>query len=313
MYTIRQEDVAPRQVPPSGPASFRLPEQIGTGDTRHFEIESGLGLLETRFRLRRDFAYDSFVDAPDRVLVVTVALDGVSTFDPGAGRPIEYRKGRTTISAFSSSRGRRTYFAGGLTHQLRVFAREGWLNRNVGEKTAGELLASCATGSREGLMSAPLVALSLRGIEGLAQDDARGRLLRRGLALALISLESARAADGVRKDAASVLSPRDVSLIRKAREILEVRLEDPPTVRELARLAGLNEAKLKAGFREIYSSTPHRMLHELRMQRAWDLLSNSRCHVASAGYAVGYRHPGNFSAAFARHFGVTAKSVKRMQ
>lgn len=311
MYLIRQEDVAPKHLPVEGPARFSLPQQVGEGYSQYFEVEAGLGILETRYRPHRDFAYDSVVSATDRMLVITIGLEGVSEFACSSGTPIEYRKGFTSLTTFRESEGRRRYFPCGTTHQLRMLAGEAWLNRNLGEESAHQLLSPAGPVPRLCMPTAPVVASSLQKIETLGSEDARARLLRRGLALTVIASELARLENAGPSHAATSLSPRDARTVRKARELLQANIVEPPTLRELAELAGTNESKLKAGFHALYGSTPHRMLFELRMQHAWKLLSESGCQVSAAAYAVGYRHPGNFSAAFARHFGVAAKSVKR--
>jgi AraC-like DNA-binding protein len=80
------------------------------------------------------------------------------------------------------------------------------------------------------------------------------------------------------------------------------------TVQYLCLATGLNEFKLKQGFRALYGDSPMRLLTGMRMRRAWELLEGG-CQVAQAAYQVGYRHPANFSAAFTRFHGRAPKSV----
>ena len=46
-----------------------------------------------------------------------------------------------------------------------------------------------------------------------------------------------------------------VRKIRTAKEYLLTHLETPPSLKELARISGLNEYQLKAGFKEVYGNT----------------------------------------------------------
>jgi AraC-like DNA-binding protein len=62
------------------------------------------------------------------------------------------------------------------------------------------------------------------------------------------------------------------------------------------------------GTLDMHIHTPHRMLHEIRMRKAYTLLE-SGCQVAQTAYQVGYKFPNNFSAAFTRFFGKSPKSV----
>jgi len=75
------------------------------------------------------------------------------------------------------------------------------------------------------------------------------------------------------------------------------------TLPYLCAAVGLNP---KAGMHYRFNSTPHRMLQETRMRKAYTLLE-SGCQVAQAAYQVGYKFPNNFSAAFTRFFGKTPK------
>ena len=54
------------------------------------------------------------------------------------------------------------------------------------------------------------------------------------------------------------LSSGDLERIHAARTLLEQRMENPPTLSELSRTTGLNEFKLKRGFRQVFGTTPLR-------------------------------------------------------
>jgi len=54
----------------------------------------------------------------------------------------------------------------------------------------------------------------------------------------------------------------DIDRIHYAKEILIQRLNNPPSLMELARLVGLNERKLKIGFREVFKTTAFSYLHD---------------------------------------------------
>ena len=104
------------------------------------------------------------------------------------------------------------------------------------------------------------------------------------------------------------LSQADIARLEQARALMVEQLNRDLTVQYLCLATGLNEFKLKEGFRKHYGTSPGRLLTELRMRRAWELLETG-CQVAQAAYRVGYRHPANFSAAFTRFHGRTPKSV----
>lgn len=105
------------------------------------------------------------------------------------------------------------------------------------------------------------------------------------------------------------LNQGDWERIHHARQILHTNLQTPPTLMELARQVGLNDRKLKEGFRQVFDTTVFGYLTEQRMATACQLLAQQRS-VAAVAAAVGYASPTAFSGAFRRKFGVTPKAYQ---
>ena len=102
------------------------------------------------------------------------------------------------------------------------------------------------------------------------------------------------------------LEQDDIDRIHYAREILTQHLDNPPSLMELAQQVGLNDRKLKAGFREVFKTTAFSYLHDCRMERARELLRHKRT-IATVAAAVGYASPTAFNRAFRRKFGMNPK------
>lgn len=73
---------------------------------------------------------------------------------------------------------------------------------------------------------------------------------------------------------------------------------------ELAQTVGLNEFKLKNGFRQIFGTTVFKHLHNCRMEKARQLLEEGNYTVTQVAWTVGFANRGDFAAAFRRKFGV---------
>jgi AraC-like DNA-binding protein len=106
-------------------------------------------------------------------------------------------------------------------------------------------------------------------------------------------------------------SARELRCLHVARDILKSQMAHPPTIREVARAAGLNETTLKHGFRTVFGETPFDFSVRCRMQRALSLLREERMPMARVAEAVGYRHPTTFATAFRRHFGLQPRQIRR--
>lgn len=98
-----------------------------------------------------------------------------------------------------------------------------------------------------------------------------------------------------------------VRKIKNAKEHLLKNDDNPPTIKELAKIAGLNEYQLKAGFKEIYGNTVFGYLLDHKMDHARVLLDSQKFQVAQVAYQIGYTNPSHFIAAFKKKFGVTPK------
>jgi AraC-like DNA-binding protein len=95
--------------------------------------------------------------------------------------------------------------------------------------------------------------------------------------------------------------------IKHAKEFLLKKLESPPTLKELAKIVGLNEYQLKVGFKEIYGNTVYGFLLDHRLDHARALLDTNRFQVNEVAYQIGYTNPSHFIAAFKKKFGITPK------
>lgn len=102
----------------------------------------------------------------------------------------------------------------------------------------------------------------------------------------------------------------DLRRIHRARDILDQRLSDPPSIASLARSVGVNDFKLKRSFKEVFGTTIFGYVRQQRMQRAAaDLYAGMQ--VCEAAAAVGYECPRCFADAFRRHYGILPSEVTR--
>lgn len=100
---------------------------------------------------------------------------------------------------------------------------------------------------------------------------------------------------------------KTVRKIKHVKEYLLKNIDSPPSLKELAKFAGLNEYQLKVGFKEIYGNTVFGYLLEHRLDHARVLLDSAKFQVNEVAYQVGYTNPSHFIAAFRKKFGITPK------
>jgi len=106
-------------------------------------------------------------------------------------------------------------------------------------------------------------------------------------------------------------SKDDLDSIYLAREIILKEMQHPPTLTQLARRCGLNEFKLKKGFKQIFNNTVFGYLNIARLEQAKSMLLENKSTLSAIAFETGYAHPQHFSRAFKKHFGVTPGSLTR--
>ena len=108
----------------------------------------------------------------------------------------------------------------------------------------------------------------------------------------------------------SGLHAEDIDRIHYASTILLQRLENPPSLLELARLVGLNDYKLKQGFHRVFGTTVFGYLLTHRMERAKQLLAQPTFNVAGVAQAIGYTSQSHFCRTFKKQFGMAPRRYR---
>ncbi|WP_185154359.1 helix-turn-helix transcriptional regulator [Fulvivirga sp. M361] len=107
-----------------------------------------------------------------------------------------------------------------------------------------------------------------------------------------------------------IKSAIDKRKLIEAKELLSSRIENPPTIVELSKLIGINEYKLKRGFKELFGTTVFGLIHRSRMSLAKRLLLDTEKTVKEVAYETGYSSPQHFSKAFRKEFSVSPNSIR---
>ena len=98
-----------------------------------------------------------------------------------------------------------------------------------------------------------------------------------------------------------------VRKIKHAKEYLLKNLDSAPTLKELSKMAGLNEFQLKVGFKEIYGNTVYGYLLDHKLDHARTLLDTKKFKVNEVAFQTGYTNTSHFISAFRKKYGLTPK------
>ncbi|HAT90863.1 helix-turn-helix transcriptional regulator [Sphingobacterium sp. UBA7038] len=108
----------------------------------------------------------------------------------------------------------------------------------------------------------------------------------------------------------SLFHEEDVQRLEMARQILEQRIANPPTQKELAAEVLTSESKLRKDFKEYFSVTIHDYLTRVRMEKAKSYLLEDKMTVYEVALLTGYGHQNNFSSAFKKYYGISPGELK---
>lgn len=103
----------------------------------------------------------------------------------------------------------------------------------------------------------------------------------------------------------------DKEKILAARDLVVENVASPPSLSEIARITGLNEFKLKKGFKETFNSTVFGYLSEHRLELARERLMNTTETASEIAFQLGYASPQHFNNAFRKKFGASPGSFRK--
>jgi AraC-like DNA-binding protein len=108
-----------------------------------------------------------------------------------------------------------------------------------------------------------------------------------------------------------ILREYDIEKLVEAKKILLSNLKNPPTIPALSKLVGINQQKLKSGFKSIFAMTIGAFVRSERLKLGKMLLLQNHQSVRDVAIEVGYSNPSNFTKWFKKSYGVYPKNFKK--
>ena len=111
---------------------------------------------------------------------------------------------------------------------------------------------------------------------------------------------------------AALPSTSDAEIIQRLYNYIVQNLEEPlPSVKELAKMLGTNEFKLKDGFRHFFNTSIYQLYHEERLKKAHMLVQQTSLALKEIAFMSGFNDYTNFAKAFKKRFGYAPSQVLR--
>lgn len=103
----------------------------------------------------------------------------------------------------------------------------------------------------------------------------------------------------------------DIEKLHRAKKLLEDDISHHHSLAELSRNSGLNDFKLKKGFKELFGTTVFGYLHGLRMENARTMLFDDSKTIAEIAVHCGYAYVQSFTTAFKNKYGTTPEKFRK--
>lgn len=248
---------------------------------------------------------------------LSVFLDGRGTLSVTGARPLAIEPGMAVLFTSNRySRGENRVPAGQHFHVVDLRFESRFLMKAGGVALArlgGDLLTEHSRPEQEvSLVGFPAPPPLLRIAREIATCQISEELPRRlylyGRAIDSLGIVVGSLRDATTKSLA--LRNADRQRVDRARQIIEVQYEADWTIPRLAREVGLNERKLKEGFRHIVGNSVHAYLRQVRLDAAASLLRDGHS-VTEAALAVGFDNLSHFSKVFRAAKGVSPSQYVR--
>lgn len=131
-----------------------------------------------------------------------------------------------------------------------------------------------------------------------------------GKSMELLALQLKQFEDDMDPDTRFVtIKKYDLEKILKAKEILISDLQNAPTIRDLAKMTGINQQKLKNGFKQVFNRTINQYLIDIRMETAKFLIMDGKSSIQDVAESVGYSNRGHFARKFREKYGILPKDA----
>ena len=159
---------------------------------------------------------------------------------------------------------------------------------------------------QDGVIS-PSMAIILNQLMHFNLNASIQTLYFKGKVYELLSHYFNQTVEGGAEQCPFLVDASNVAKIKKAKDIIINRMTEPPSLQELAEMAGLSLRKLKEGFKQIYGATVYQFLFDYKMEVSRRLLESGEFNVNEVGLKVGYSTASHFISAFKKKYGTTPK------
>jgi AraC-like DNA-binding protein len=124
--------------------------------------------------------------------------------------------------------------------------------------------------------------------------------------LFVLQMQQAQTVSDCKNDQCSAIDKEKLCAVKN---YIEDAYLEAFSLKDLTYKFGLNEFKLKKGYRQLFQTTVFGHIHQLRMGKAKKLLEEKAMNVSEAAFFIGYDNVSSFCTEFKKRFGCTPGKI----
>ncbi|KKO52659.1 helix-turn-helix transcriptional regulator [Paenibacillus sp. DMB20] len=289
--------------------TFSFPGESGTGRLRRIQLRPGLEMNWFDTKLHEPLTMDVGIHYPH--LEISYTISGKGCWEASA-----------KTQGFELSPGVSTFmYIRDAEMHAELFQKEPMLHMELRFDMRHfdmifpevERLTADATYCRQ-ISGSPYIPQIVEQMKNCPYSGTLQKLYLEGKALELLTFHlDGTDKETMKRQTASKLTLNDIQCLHEAKSILSRTWKHPPTLLQLARLAGLNDYKLKLGFKELFGTTVFGYVRELRMNEARTLLEQGIANVSETAITVGYHNVSHFASLFRKTFGYNPSEAAKVR
>lgn len=298
-----------------------IPKGLGQGEMRMIELQPGLTIHVNTCWYWRSLCLDYHCTNKDVLLSNFYLAGNRRMINPGIQfeDDREETAGETCLCYISEARSIEYFPAQQTLKNLSISISFDRLRSfGLAEENASPLLQRLLEGKTVDSFHQslnhikPVMQQAIQQILNCPYRGAIKRMYLESKVLELLALQIHQLAEVPRSALVSFkLRSADIDRLYLARDILQQRFDHPPSLLGLAREVGVNDYKLKQGFRHLFGTTVFGYVQHCRMEQAQQLLRDRELSIAEVASRVGYASSSRFCHAFKRQMNMTPSDYRR--
>lgn len=288
-----------------------IPPAMGSGSIRRITLSAGLKLIVHRYKLHQDFILNRVgTDAPNDLISIIFHSNEAGSVNTGDQANPLSRSSAFAIQIASTDLNSQVHFPANTDiYFLVVGIMKDTLRAMLAIENPNSVIQTILN-AEPGFLFYESISVEIhklvKQVTDAREDNELGNFYHRLKVQELLYLvfEKLQKRESQRH---STVHKDDVEKLFLIRAAILSDLAVPPSLPELAKMAGFGETKMKDLFKQVFGDTIYNYYQQARMEEAAFLLKHGGLSVSEIGYQLGFTNLSHFGRLFEKYHGAKPK------